>query len=254
MFRENMEIVFFGTANAFTTSANNFHSNALIRSHGGHSLLIDCGADIRRSAHRLGYGEKDFEHVFITHAHCDHMGGLEWLGFTRYFSRMPRPKLYVNPILLSQIEQMLAPSMFCLDGKQADLSTFFELKPTEAAFSHLGTEFQLISVEHTYHHKQANPSHGLFFHSPGHRVFYTGDCRLNVELMMAKYEEATLIFQDCETTPLPSGVHAHYDQLLALPAAIKNKMYLYHYHEPLKLDAEAAGFLGFVRPGQVIQL
>lgn len=249
-----MEIVFFGTANAFTTSAENFHSNALIREDSGRCLLIDCGSDIRRSACRLGYAHKDFDHVFITHAHNDHMGGLEWLGFTRHFSGMSRPKLFTSPELMTQIEQMLGPSMFCLDSKKANLATFFDPQPIETTFSHLNTTFQLLNVEHTYHHTKANPAHGLIFYTPRQRVLYTGDSRFNLDLMMSKYEEATVIFQDCETTAKPSGVHAHYEQLLTLPISIRKKMFLYHYHEPLCINAKHDGFLGFVKPGQIIQL
>ena len=47
IYRNKMEIVFFGTASN-TTSSENFHSNALVREDSGRCLLIDCGSDIRR--------------------------------------------------------------------------------------------------------------------------------------------------------------------------------------------------------------
>lgn len=40
-----------------------------------------------------------------------------------------------------------------------------------------------------------------------------------------------MIYQDCETSPFPSDVHAHITDLKTLPPEIKSKMLIYHYQE-----------------------
>ena len=55
----------------------------ILESEDGSKLLIDCGTDARHSLHELGLSYKDIEHVYISHLHADHAGGLEWLGFSR---------------------------------------------------------------------------------------------------------------------------------------------------------------------------
>ena len=64
------------------------------------------------------------------------------------------------------------------------------------------------------------------------------------------YHEADIIFQDCETSEIKSGVHANYNELVTLEDDIKNKMWLYHYNPGKLPDAKADGFKGFVVKGQ----
>ncbi len=78
----------------------------------------------------------------------------------------------------------------------------------------------------------------------------SADSQFVPDLMLPLYQEAEIIFHDCETSEKKSGVHAHYTELKTLPSEIKRKMWLYHY-QPLPLpDAKADGFRGFVKKGQ----
>lgn len=83
-YKKLTEIIALGTGSAFTMG--NWQTNFLI-SRNGKFLLIDCGSDIRWSMDMIGLSFKDIDAVYISHAHADHIGGLEWLGFTRYFTR-----------------------------------------------------------------------------------------------------------------------------------------------------------------------
>jgi hypothetical protein len=67
------------------------------------------------------------------------------------------------------------------------------------------------------------------------------------------YDRADVIFHDCETSPFPTKIHAHYTELLILPAKIRNKMWLYHYQPGALPDAEKDGFRGFVKRGQTFE-
>jgi len=70
---------------------------------------------------------------------------------------------------------------------------------------------------------------------------------------MPYYQKADIIFHDCETLKKPSGVHAHFNELVNLDKSIKAKMWLYHYNPIALPDAKKNGFRGFVKKGQIFQ-
>src|ERR1700733_14991425 len=98
-----MRLIFVGSGSAFTVGANNYQSNMLLES-GQKRLLIDCGTDIRLSLYELGYTYRDIRHVFVSHLHADHIGGLEWLAFTSKFnSGCQKPCLHINHQLVEDL-------------------------------------------------------------------------------------------------------------------------------------------------------
>lgn len=79
----------------------------------------------------------------------------------------------------------------------------------------------------------------------------TTDTQFCLEEFAELYERADIIFHDCETAKVPSGVHAHYQELLTLPERVKSKMWLYGYQPGSLPDANKDGFRGFVKRGQI---
>ena len=67
------------------------------------------------------------------------------------------------------------------------------------------------------------------------------------------YRVADVVYQDCETSPFKSGVHAHYEDLKTLPGDIKSKMHLCHCNPDPTQDPVADGFAGFIKKGQVFE-
>jgi ribonuclease BN (tRNA processing enzyme) len=255
-----MYLQFLGTGSAFTLK--NYQTSAILN-HKGKNLLIDCGGDTRFSANECGYSFSDIDAVYISHLHGDHMGGLEWLGFTTYFTPgCKRPKLYIEQSLISDLWSALRVGMESLQGKIATLKTYFDVIPIEVNIPFVWNEisFDTIQTQHIVSKYKFVPSFGLMWDTLcGDRVYFTTDCQYAPETaQMAYYEEATFIFHDCETL-YKSGVHAHYDQLKQLPDHIKIKMYLTHYQDNIVLDYENRsleavedGFMGFVRKGTKI--
>ena len=97
MITPKIKITFLGSGSAFTIGESNFHSNLLIEDlKTSKKLLIDCGSDTRFSMQEVGLTFNDIDAVYISHIHADHTGGLEWLGFTRYFSKFTIPDLYTS--------------------------------------------------------------------------------------------------------------------------------------------------------------
>ena len=265
-----MEVIAVGTGSAFTMK--NWQSNFLIRQN-TKCLLIDCGGDIRQALVEIGISINEIDGVYISHAHADHIGGLEWLGFCTLFNpTLKKPKIYGEANLLKELwSKSLVGGMEGLEGHKYTevgcdgvlLSTYFEVNPvlTNSYFIWEDIRFDIIQSVHITAKYALCNSFGLMWTDPdtNERVYLTTDCQYSPEASMrAFYQEADHIFQDCETTPFKSGVHANYSDLRTLPPEMKKKMWLYHYQDNVidewdtwNEKAIADGFRGFVKTGAV---
>jgi ribonuclease BN (tRNA processing enzyme) len=248
-----MQIQFLGVSSALTVGYGNFQTNMLLNSRSGKRLLIDCGCDVRHALHELGYTHSDLDAVYISHLHSDHVGGLEWLGFSKLFIEKTRIPLYISPdqreILWNNV---LSGGMSTLEEQNSSLDTFFEVMPfSSLEFKWENINFTLVKVVHNYSNCELLPSYGLFINNGSHKVFISTDTRFTPELLAPFYEQADLIFQDCEISTFHSNQHAHYNQLKTLNPNIKKKMWLYDYNDTTLPNAELDGFQGFVNRGQV---
>lgn len=251
------KLLFLGSGSAFTVGADNFQSNMLLIQEDGKKLLIDCGSDIRFSLHAVGFSYLNITDVYISHLHADHVGGLEYIAMTTKFDpRCEKPSLYLSKELASELwERSLSGGMKSINGDINDLESFFvvhKIEQENRCFNWAGITFNLIKVIHVNNGYFIMPSYGLFFEVDCVKVLITTDTQFNLDGMVNLYEKADIIFHDCETSLYPSPVHAHYQELVSLPAKIKQKIWLYGY-QPGKLpDAKKDGFLGFVKRGQVV--
>jgi len=120
-----MKILALGTGSAFTL--NNYQMSFLIDD----ELLFDCGGDIRFALRDQGLNHRDIKNVFASHLHGDHVGGLEWLGFSSYFDpSCPRPNLFISESLVDPLwDKCLAGGMGSLQGLICNLHTYFNVHP-----------------------------------------------------------------------------------------------------------------------------
>ena len=246
-----MKFKYLGAVSAFTME--NRQSNMLVEIN-DKKLLIDAGGDIRFSLKLMGYTYKDINDVYISHLHNDHTGGLEWLGFIRYFSGLPRPRLHISRNLVAPLwNNTLSGGMASLQGKIATLETFFDVNPIDpnGSFTIENVKFQLVQTIHIMDGFSFCPSYGLMFTENEQKIFVTSDTQFAPSQLIDMYSMSSLVFQDCETSPYKSGVHAHYNDLKTLSPEIKSKMWLYHYNDGPLPDAEADGFAGFVKQAHI---
>lgn len=251
----DVKLQFLGSGSFFTPMTENFQSNMILHSDSGKNLLIDCGTDARHSMAALGYTAPDIDSVYISHLHADHAGGLEWLAFCARFSHNgPRPKLYIHPLLKQRLwNNVLSGGMQSLAGdRPAELSDFYEPMPLDDVQSFIweDIQFHLIETVHIFNGPEKAPSYGLYFSTPKKRVFITTDTCFDPIRYQSWYEQADIIFHDCDTGKHKSAVHAHFTELSTLPREIKAKMWLYHYSSAKHYDAKVHGFKGFVVKGQ----
>lgn len=250
-------LTFLGSGSAFYIGAKpseNWQSNVLIEAPSGRRLLIDCGTDIRFSLHEQGLAATDIDDVFISHVHADHVGGMEWLAFSTKFSASGRkPRLFANREVLEDLwSRSLQGGLGSLEGEVASLQTYFDVHaiPANHGFTWEGVYFRLVQVMHNMDGDRICPTFGLLFDLGSTRIFFTADTQFTPNQLDWLYEDADIIFHDCETAPSPSGIHAHYEQLMTLPANVRKKMWLYHYQPGPKKKATLDGFAGWVGKGQ----
>ncbi len=250
----SMRLLFLGSGAAFTVGAKNYHSNVILETDNQERLLIDCGADARHSLYEQHLSYQDIRNIYISHLHGDHMGGLEWMGFTHKFDpKCKPPKLFISEALVEDLwNKALSGTMESLEGEISQLNSYFDLVALKENEKFLweGIKFQMVQTVHVMNGFCLSPCYGLIFRANKTKVYFTADTQFCPQLLMRFYNEADIIFHDCETTPHPSGVHSHFTDLVSLPTEIKNKMWLYHYNHGHLPDAEEQGFLGFVKKGQ----
>jgi ribonuclease BN (tRNA processing enzyme) len=250
-----MKLTFLGTGSAF--ALNNYHSNILLEVE-GRRLLIDCGSDIRFAMRDAGKTAADVDALYVSHLHADHIGGIEWLALSTYFNpALGRPALYINEKMAEELWlNSLKGGLGTLQNQIAHLETYFEVKPIgrNMGFEFAGIHMQTVQTVHYMDGYEIVPSYGLLIPTPTKgMVFLSTDTQYTPGHLMAFYQKANIIFHDCETAKNRSGIHAHYEELKSLPAAVRAKMWLYHYQDGDLPDATADGFAGFVKRGQVFE-
>ncbi len=247
------QLLFLGSGSAFTVGYDNFHSNIFLITETGKKLLIDCGSDIRFSLYKEGFSHRDITDIYISHLHSDHAGGLEYIGLTTKFDpQCHKPNLYLSNDIATEIwDNTLSGGMGSVEGNITSLDSFFNVYSIDnnRMFNWENINFELVKTIHVNNGTYVMPTYGLFFEVDHVKIFITSDTTLCYEKLIKYYEQADIIFHDCETSKFPTPVHSHYKQLVKLPNNIKSKMWLYGYQPGELPDAKKDLFLGFVQRG-----
>lgn len=254
-----MKLTFLGTGSAFCVS--NYQSNILLE-HDDKRLLLDCGTDIRWSLKAQGLTPLDLDAIYVSHLHADHIGGMECVGFLNFFIKKFRPLLFGQKQVLEDLwNHSLSGGLHSIQGVDATLDTYFDTHRIAAngSFDYAGITYKLIQTVHGYSGRALMSSYGLMFDVPSGsqkptRLLITTDTQYATHQMLDFIAMSDLVFHDCEIGPYASGVHAHYNELLDLPDALKAKVWLYHYGDHPLPDAVADGFAGFVLKGQEFEI
>jgi len=247
-----LKLTVLGAGSAFTKKS--YQTNFLL-SRNGKNMMIDCGSDARWSVDACGFAHKDIHAVYISHAHADHCGGVEWAAFCNHFdpSVEVKPKFFAEQQLVKSLwNNSLSGGLEGLEQIDARLDTYFDVCPVKrnSSFTWEGVKFEVVQSLHIAAKYSIVDSFGLMFTSPhsGKRIYFTSDVQFAPETAMkAYYREADLIVHDCETIyindkPFRSGVHAHYEQLALLPPELKAKMMLCHYQDNVCDDPPPTAF------------
>jgi ribonuclease BN (tRNA processing enzyme) len=273
-----LKIKFLGSGSAFVEADENYQSNILITKYAEsdlhdmpvtlhENLLFDAGTTISEALKYNNITLDEINNIFISHNHADHNGGMEYIGFKRYFGSFPfgelKPNLFGNTEVLESLwENSLKGGMESIQGQVNTLETFFNpsyISPN-GSFNCLGLEFNLVQVIHVVDNRRFVPCYGLMFSHNDKKVFITGDTQYSPNQLLTYYQQSDIIFHDCEFANYPNSVHAQFHQLCELDPSIKSKMWLYHYmlgdatYEELEKEVLEAGFVGLVKRGQEFEI
>jgi len=254
-----MKVIFLGVGSAF--SRKNAKSNILIES-GEIKLLVDCACSSSFSLERYGLSFKDITHIFVSHLHSDHISGLEEVAFMTRLVYKSKPILMTTASLLDRLWNCsLRGGLEFIEetpGVETSqvLKDFFELQSIAAnTWFSIGSDPQLRIYLHPTDHVKGMESYGLEVEEdpggPQKRFLFSGDTKFNKELIMHGMNNSSQVFHDCQLFDSGKdnqlGVHTSYQQLLRLPAEVRSRMWLYHYGDSARPDANADGFAGFIR-------
>jgi ribonuclease BN (tRNA processing enzyme) len=266
-----MKIKTLGCGNAFST--RNFNQQFLLEED-GRRMLIDCGWTTPLSLKHAGIDIKSITDIYISHAHADHIGGLEYVAFLRYnwlerpvcykdSKTLYAPTLIANDHLIKDLwDKSLAGGLESMEGFVASMETYFIPIPLKPNVVHEWTRWSmsLIQQVHIMTGSSMASTYGLLLEHPAHKsIYFTTDSQhCSPKQMEIFYKKADIIIQDCECIGcnmkdrkflFGSGVHANYAQLAGWDSAnavklspeIKAKMWLSHYQDFVSDNKDAFG-------------
>lgn len=257
-----LSLFFLGTGSAFTKT--NFQTNLLVIKGKDH-ILIDCGSLCSRALKKYGQTIKNIENFHITHSHADHTGGLEEAAFMNMYGANKTLSMYISPeykdILWEHtLKGGLSYSEYS-NGPNLTFDDYFKLQPVKFIKNSPRPLYETtcgsISLKafRTTHVPNKKGGWDETFNSTGvvidDKVVFTGDTifdREMIDWIFERFPKTEAIFHDCQM--FDGGVHASYNELITLPAEIRQKIYLCHYSDVRKgFTPRRDGFAGFAIPG-----
>jgi ribonuclease BN (tRNA processing enzyme) len=229
----NLTLRFLGVGNAQAVELGS--SSALLEAEGKPLLLIDCAVDTLQRFYQI-YGGQDPSALFITHAHFDHIGGLEgW--FYRLMAKhcLVPPRLYIPVKLLPILQSRIAdyPNMLAEGG--SNFWDAFQLIPVSDRFWHNNLLFDVFPVRH----HEYDTAFGIALKG---YFLYSGDTRPIPEILIRYASRGEVIFHDCSIEQGPSHT-ALADIRRAYRQEQWRRMIFYHYGSSAdRLVIEGEGF------------
>jgi ribonuclease BN (tRNA processing enzyme) len=228
----SLTLRFLGVGNAQAVELGS--AAVVLEREGAPVLMIDCGQEAF-SAFVERYGVVP-DALFLTHAHFDHIGGLERLFYRVYFdaTRRGRIKVFAAADLVPILQQRVAnyPSPLAEGG--ANFWDAFQLIPVDRGFWYADCWFDVFAVRHHV----PRTAFGIALRGS---FLFSGDTRPIPELVAFHADNGELIAHDCGLHGNPS--HTGLDDLLAAYAAdTRARMVVYHYAQACERDMfERAG-------------
>ncbi|MGB5832483.1 MAG: MBL fold metallo-hydrolase [Thiohalocapsa sp.] len=223
----HLDLRFLGVGNSQALTLGS--SSAVLEADDDPWLLLDCGPRTLESY--LVHYQVLPEALFITHAHFDHIGGLEGLYYrlATAADASASVRMYVPVPLIPVLQRRLADYPNLLAEGGSNFWDVFQLIPVSENFWHRDWQFTVFPVRHHEHLSAFGLSlEGVFL--------YSGDTRPIPEVINRYAKRGEWIFHDCCSVPNPSHTGVGDIRAEYKPEQWQ-RMVLYHY------ESEQAGAL-----------
>jgi len=256
-----MKLKFIGRGGAFAPMS--IGQSNMFFEHNDKRMLLDCGTTapyILRDELGINPLASEFDSIYISHMHDDHVGGLSFLALYNYFLNVinggTKYNLYIHHSLVDDVWEHIKRGVDTLQGIHATIDTYFNVYSImdNGMFEWEGYKFETVQTLHVVSERKFMNSYGLIVSSANGIspvTFITTDTQFTHPCpLQTFYDKADVIFHDCEIG-FKSGVHAAYDDMNEhLDQTTRSKMWLYHYNGEPSVDVREAGFAGLVEKGQ----
>ncbi len=242
MTRPSWSLRFLGVGSAAAVDLGS--SGAALERDGEPVLMIDCGAE-GLSAFQRNYGRLP-PAVFITHAHMDHVGGLERLFAAAWFGDRPDIPIYVSAALVPLLHRRIASYPSVVAEGSVNFWDALRLVAAETGFWHDGCWFEVFEVRH----HAPGSAFGLCL--PG-SFCWTGDTRPIPETLSLHARRGEVVAHDCALVGNPS--HSGIEDIeREYPPELRERLVLYHYGSENEANAMRDRGYRVARLGEVLAL
>jgi hydroxyacylglutathione hydrolase len=213
-----------------------FNTNLMFEFGSGEFLLVDCGITASRSLETIGRSVLDVEHLFISHLHADHVGGVEELALKAKLVRGNKVDLYINRKLVDEFWQSIRAGIEFTQLGRLRLDDYFRVHLHDDAFKLNGITFSTYPTRHI----EGMSSFDIGFGD----LLLTGDTLFYEEYVRGRAQGFENVVHDCSFNN-QQKVHAYYQDLLANRNLFANLSIIHyedriaHYESILK-DADIA--------------
>ena len=231
---------FLGTGSATSMALGS--ASAVLERDASPLLLLDCGPSTP-DRYKAAYDDLP-PAIFLTHAHLDHIGGLEAFFYQASF-KPTQIKLYAPVSLVPMLHARLAEFPGLAEGGR-NFWDAFQLIPVSNAFFHAGLIFSVFPVRH----HAPNTAFGLALAG---QFVYSGDTRPVPEVFAHFGAGNETLFHDCALNgnPSHSGIA---DLEREYSNALRQRMYLYHQADQSEANKIAERGWRVLAPGARIAL
>jgi ribonuclease BN (tRNA processing enzyme) len=229
-----MRLTILGSGDAFSSGGR--LPSCYLLEHGKHCLLLECGPAILPALRRANLTTNSFSHIFISHLHGDHMGGLPFVLLDAIFPRRRKEALtLIGPPGL-EARFRLACEVFyprSLEMERAFELSFIEL---DKEVSHEVAGLAVTPYE--VNHYAGSPSYALRF-AIGDKIFaFSGDAGWSDNVVRAG-QDADLYLIECYQYDFQLNMHLDYLTIAKhLPRIGAKKYLLTHMSDAMLAHAD----------------